>query len=91
MEIFDYAQDRDSAAKFLLWRERHPDGLVINCRGNALTLHVAHCGHFTFKVTDDVNLTLSKKVCSLDRQELETWAHGQSTKALRRCRSCNPG
>ncbi len=90
MEIFDYAQDKESPAKFLLWGDRHPNGFVINCKGDEPTLHLARCGHFTFKTTDNANLTINKKACSLNRQEIETWASEHSRKVLRRCRSCNP-
>ena len=34
------------------------------------------------------SLTRTKKVCSTDRRELETWASENATAALKRCRDC---
>ncbi len=57
MEVFDYAEDKDSPSKFLQWIDRHPDGLVINCKGAEFVLHLV--------VQRDLAQEVSCKRCSV--------------------------
>ena len=89
MEIFDDAQDRAAGEKFLDWRIRWPEGFVINYKSpNNVMLHRAKCGHFTFKESDEVNLAASKKICSLDREEVESWATREGIAHVKLCQHC---
>ena len=86
MKAFD--RDKISSEKFVSWTINHPDGFVVNIRGNGLMLHRASCGHFKFKETDDI-VFFPKRV-SLDRAELQTWTKEQPDNRFSLCRSCGP-
>ena len=57
------------------WCEENDRGFVLNCKSTTdFWLHRADCPHFTFDPSTPVSLTRNRKVCSLDRTQLERWA-----------------
>jgi hypothetical protein len=81
MRVFDGS--KSASEEFKGWMIKHPDGFVINIRGNHLILHLASCGHFKFQETDDV--TFAPKRASFNREELDTWARNQIGKRYSIC------
>jgi hypothetical protein len=87
-EIFFDAYDTEAHGKFLRWRERNRSGYVISRRSATdAMLHRAYCGHFEHG-DKSASLTRTMKVCSLEKEELETWAREHLGTRLKRCRSC---
>lgn len=84
--------DSGAHAAFLQWREDHrDDGFVINCKtGSEMWLHRARCSAFGFRLGTKVSLTRKRKICSLDRDQLERWARWQSGTTLVYCSRCAP-
>lgn len=88
MEIFFDAQDSEAHDKFIRWIERNYRGYVISRRSRSdAMLHRADCGHFKHG-DQSASLTRTMKVCSPNKQDLETWARENIEKKLKRCRSC---
>ena len=89
MREFDGTPGEKSEEALLVWMGAHPDGFVLNFKGHqAPMLHRAHCGHFK-GFTSPVDLTKSKKVCSLNRDALVR--HGKAEFGdVRICGSCRP-
>jgi hypothetical protein len=86
MRVFDGSQS--ASADFEQWMGNHPEGFVINVRGNQLMLHLASCGHFKFRETDDIKF--APKRTSFEREELDNWARRQNGKRYLICSSCKP-
>jgi hypothetical protein len=91
MEIFDYGRNGDAAERgYVAWVKQHPCGFVINRRGNALRLHKTGCKHF-YDETSNRILTKNRKICSDNRQQLESWVVEHSPTPLEYCRGCKTG
>ncbi len=88
MRTFDNAED-----EYLQWVAAHPGGYVINApkrRGDyADMLHRASCGSITTRRQSNYTTTTFKKLCSLDKRELVTWAERNSDD-FRSCKLCKP-
>lgn len=82
--------DRDGEGQheaFKRWREENSDGYVLNClTAMSFRLHGANCPHWEFDPMTEVSLTKKRKICSLDKGELERWATKRGTVAM--CRDC---
>lgn len=52
MRLFDGS--KSASEEFNRWMVNHPEGFVINVRGNQLMLHLASSGDFKFRETDDI-------------------------------------
>jgi hypothetical protein len=84
--------DRDGVVKhddFVKWLDENPEGFFINCRSASnMMLHRSTCPHLVFHVP--VSLTRYRKICSLDRAQLERWADEHGSKPVRSCSTCSP-
>ena len=90
VEVFHGGPDSAAEQGFAHWRRENPDGFYINVRSPGhMMLHAQSCSGLDFK--GKVCLTLTKKVCSSDRQALEAWAARNATRPLRLCKRCLPG
>jgi len=82
--------DRDGEGQhdaFDAWRRENSGGFVINCRTAAdMWLHRPDCPHFKFRPGTKVSLARNRKICSLDRGQLEQWAKKRGT--LKSCSGC---
>ena len=82
--------DRDGQGQheaFEKWRSENPRAFVLNCKSTTdFWLHRADCPHFKFDPSTPVSLTKNRKVCSLDRTQLERWANERGT--LTFCSDC---
>jgi hypothetical protein len=95
IEIFSDRDGEEAHANFQRWRDRHwGDGFFLNLRSPSnVMLHRSPCPHLGD--TDWAayehgwgSLTRTKKICSIDRRELERWASENATAALKRCKDC---
>jgi hypothetical protein len=74
---------------FLRWLDENPGGFFLNCRtASDMMLHRSPCPSQVFH--EDVNLARNRKVCSLDRDQLVSWAARKSSKSPRLCSICAP-
>ena len=74
---------------FVRWMDENPNGFFLNYKSpSSFMLHRVHCDHLDFK--EKVSLTSNRKLCSTDREELETWAKERSAQKLRYCSNCKP-
>lgn len=85
----------DDDAGYLSWVSSNPIGFVLNCERNPrpayLFLHRANCFTITGRPSRGKFWTKDYiKVCSLSKQELETWARREVGGKLHSCRICNP-
>jgi len=82
--------DRDGEGQhdaFDAWRRENSGGFVINCRtATDMWLHRPDCPHFKFRPGTKVSLARNRKICSLDRGQLEQWAKKRGT--LKSCSGC---
>jgi hypothetical protein len=82
----------DDEHGFLVWRNRHWQGFVVNCYRKPssayLLLHKSDCDslvrHEHYTDRDYI------KVCSDSRSELEAWAREEVGGELSRCGECSP-
>lgn len=89
MVTFDRAEQHK---EFVVWKERYPDGYVINYRPSGQPmLHKADCGHLDWKSNDKVRMTKRKKVGSLDWQELLDLCLKEHGEKPVPCKSCLKG
>lgn len=87
--------DEDSHARFQRWRsDNFSNGFFLNYKspGNIM-LHRSPCWHHgdtDWAAGEDGwgSLTKFKKVCSLDRVELEHWANEHGSGTLKKCQHC---
>jgi hypothetical protein len=86
MEVFHRSRTSSEAFNDLIINS--PEIYVLNIRGNQLMLHLAGCGHFKFRVTDQI--TFARKLVSSSRDELNAWAKNEPGKHYSICRSCKP-
>jgi len=86
MESFD--RSPESSRRFLEWRINYPGSFVINIAEKRLMLHLASCGHFDYK--DSENVTYAPKRISQNKEELEVWARKQIGSSYKVCRDCKP-
>ena len=86
MRVFDGS--RRASEEFNLWMIDHPHSFVINIRGTQLMLHLASCGHFKFRETE--NIKFAPKRAAFNREELDTWARAEIGKRYVICSSCRP-
>ena len=86
MEVFKRSRTSSKAFNDLI--SNSPEIYVLNIRGNQLMLHLAGCGHFKFRETDEI--TFAPKLVSSDRDELDAWAKKEAGKHYSICRSCKP-
>ena len=92
VEEFSYAKDGDVAERrYIAWTKDHPRSFIINQIGRKIRLHINNgCNHFYDETTGRC-LTGNKKICSDDRQLLESWAEEYGPTPLQFCRSCKLG
>lgn len=82
----------DDEHGFLVWRNRHWQGFIVNCNrspnSSYLVLHKADCD----SLVRHENYTTRGyiKVCSDSRSELERWAREDIGGELSRCGECYP-
>jgi len=75
MESFWDREDSNAPIAFREWREKNSQGFVMNCKtAGDMMLHRPDCPHFEFRPGTKVSLTKNRKICSLDREQLERWA-----------------
>ena len=94
IEVFSDRDGPGAHDRFQGWRERNYEhGLFLNVRSPATAmLHWAACPHL--KGSDwgpeepAGSLTRHPKVCSANREELESWARSEGVRNLSRCRDC---
>lgn len=76
---------------FTDWKERHPEGIVINWKTQSEPmLHRASCGHMVFKSDDNVSLTKHQKDCFQNKREYDEWSAKYQVKGLTFCKTCSP-
>ena len=86
MRVFDGS--KNTSEEFNKWMVNHPESFVVNVRDNQLMLHLASCGHFKFRETDDIKF--APKRASLNREELDAWARIEIGKRYLICSDCKP-
>ncbi|MGI9056386.1 MAG: hypothetical protein ACR2F2_11355 [Pyrinomonadaceae bacterium] len=85
--MFDSTKDINTSENFLKWTEANSGSFFINCKSkNDLRIHKVPCGHFVFN--RPVDLAKRKKICSSNRQELETWAKENFQEKPEPCPDC---
>ncbi len=84
----------DNDYRYLNWIENNPTGLVVNCNrypnSNYLKLHRATCGTITTVRRKNWTIGDYKKICSMEKRELEKWAEIEVNGKLTSCKLCNP-
>jgi hypothetical protein len=89
--IFHDTQGEKHTDIFNYWREKNPVAFFINRKSQSdLMLHRASCDHLDFKEDEEVSLTRSMKICSTNRETLESWAQSNSQGRLSYCNDCKP-
>ena len=90
MLIFHDLEDKEAHDKFVVWKRANPTGFVVNHKlANEMMIHWACCRHLVFSSDDTVSLTKKKKICSLDKRELERWVASQPSMKLQECSRCD--
>ena len=91
----DTAKKRDHD-DFIQWKSDNPDGYIINDLGNGTgMLHRSDCRHINGPhqtVEEGKSMTVRRKLCSLDRDDLNSNATDQKGNKLsiECCESCKP-
>jgi hypothetical protein len=85
VEVFENALE-----DYKRWSETNQHGYVLNVKpgGVPAMLHRTTCGHIYPEKPEYGDFTRKKKVCSTDRQSLETWAKQSGTQIVH-CSNCD--
>jgi hypothetical protein len=87
MITFDKREDPESDTKFVDWCNKNPHGFYLNPKSKKkFLLHTSTCDH-AGDLSPGSSPTKNPKHCSIDPQELESWA-AQSGAAVSRCSDC---
>lgn len=98
MEIFHSKIIENAHDALQKWRSLNEDGFVLNWRSpNNFTLHRVHCPHLGDTYWEPAEGTKgwgdmgkTKKICSMNKQELEQYAREEGTVELKYCKRCAP-
>jgi len=84
--------DRDE--EYLAWVNRYPQGFVVNAHKGVSpsnsVLHKATCNTIKTPMRTHWTTTDYKKICSVNKKELEEWCESVGDKGMRSCKFCNP-
>ncbi len=72
------------------WTAANPDGYILNIRGGSkpAMLHRTPCGHVFPAREEYGDFTRKRKVCAIDRAEIEAWAR-QNGIGIVLCQNCD--
>ena len=84
--------------EYFQWLARNPNGYVLTTyktfRARHIRLHAANCRlirQYMRHMTEDAFTGQQfKKVCSVQIEDLQSWARDQGYPSLPRCKRCNP-
>jgi hypothetical protein len=84
--IFHEKVDATDREAFLAWIREHPLGFYLNQRKSGeVMLHRGQCHHVEFN--DPVRLVKTRKICSLQKAMLVTWANEEAIVVVE-CSDC---